>query len=88
MFSKGTKKAGSDPHGQRLITRAGEIIIMPQRKAKEMNECCHHDGKMKVLIGLLMILAGFLLWIGYSWDVVLIVVGVVLLVKGLFMHKC
>ena len=46
--------------------------------------CCEgHYGKKAMLVGVLFLVAGFLSYIGYNWSVILMIVGILLLVKGL-----
>jgi uncharacterized membrane protein HdeD (DUF308 family) len=54
---------------------------------KEETCCCHHGHGIKAL-GIALFLAGLLSYLNFSWDIVLMVVGAVLVLKGLWMkHK-
>jgi hypothetical protein len=54
---------------------------MPQKKEME-GKCCEH-GMHKIFLGLMFLLAGLVMYLGYGWDVLFMAVGVVLILKGL-----
>ncbi|MFH0711441.1 MAG: hypothetical protein V1944_02585 [Candidatus Aenigmatarchaeota archaeon] len=63
---------------------------MPVRQKKE-ETCCHggcccHAGKMKVL-GLGLFLAGLMRYFNISWEFVLMVLGIFLLLKSLLISR-
>lgn len=55
-------------------------------RTKKDETCCCHGGKMKVL-GLVLFLAGLLRYFNISWDFVLMVLGVILVLKGLLISR-
>lgn len=59
--------------------------IMAVRPKKE-ETCCCHGGKMKVL-GLVLFLAGLLRYFNISWEFVLMILGVFLLLKSLLISR-
>ncbi|MBU3896329.1 MAG: hypothetical protein KJ697_00110 [Nanoarchaeota archaeon] len=65
-------------------------------KAQATNSCnCvgmshHHCGFMPILLGIAMLLAVFLRYMGYSYKMIVAVFGVLLILKGIMkmtMHK-
>jgi hypothetical protein len=65
---------------------------MPRAKKEEMCNCedCHcgccgghMHGHRKLLIGGLIFLVGLMLYLNYSWPVILMVVGAIVFLKGL-----
>jgi len=55
---------------------------MPE-KAKE---CCHHMKGKPILLGVLLFLIGFLANLGYDWTVILMVLGVLFFLKGIWLY--
>jgi hypothetical protein len=58
----------------------------PSRSNKDVF-CDHsHFAKKKMMMGALLFLAGFLLFLGYTWDIVLMAVGALIVLKSLFLR--
>lgn len=49
---------------------------------------CNHSyfAKKKMMMGAFLFLAGFLLFLGYTWDIVLMAVGALMVLKSLFLR--
>lgn len=56
---------------------------MARKMQWKESEWSHWHAMRLMSIGVLLVIAGLLLRFGYSWDVVLIVVGVLIFLKGL-----
>jgi hypothetical protein len=54
---------------------------MPE-KQKE----CHCMKGKPMLLGVLLFLIGFLAYVGYDWKVILMIVGVLLFLKGIWLQ--
>jgi len=58
---------------------------MPRNERMKSAECCSHYGKKKLLIGVFLFLLGLVKYMGYDWDMVLMVAGVLVFAKGILM---
>lgn len=49
-------------------------------------ECCHGMKGKPMLFGVLLFLIGILAYYGYNWTVILMVLGVLFFLKGIWMY--
>jgi len=60
-----------------------------RRSSRSKKDVCYdhgHFAKKKMMMGAFLFLAGFLLFLGYTWDMVLMAVGALMVLKGLFLR--
>lgn len=58
----------------------------PSRSNKNVCYDHSHFAKKKMMMGAFLFLAGLLLFLGYTWDIVLMAVGALIVLKSLFLR--
>lgn len=63
------------------------MVIRRNRKKSAMQYHAYHSyhGKKKMFFGFLLFLVGLLMYMGYGWDIILMVVGALVFVKGIIL---
>lgn len=61
---------------------------MAKKKEQPSHEkFMHHYRKKKMFMGFLLFIFGLVFYLGYSWDVALMVVGALVFLKGFMMKR-
>lgn len=60
---------------------------MPIKRAAKRTEICCNWKEKKILMGALIFLIGLLKYMGQDWSVILMIVGVLIVLKGILIKK-